>query len=187
MGTCSGYLHSIQVGEFIEARPVFSYWNVPTSAISSSSSSLSHPIIMIAGGTGLAPMMSLIKARANAGYFNNHLFFVTKNSNAFYFRNELEELVSTQKLNIYASFTRDSVTCPPLIKRVNTNITTLLLTQRKFIAFAIAKQSACVYVCGRVEFARKCDQTLVEMLAKHLLVIAGILQCHLNVYLATQA
>ena len=27
----------------------------------------------------------------------------------------------------------------------------------------------------------------VEMLAKHLLVIAGILQCHLNVYLATQA
>jgi sulfite reductase alpha subunit-like flavoprotein len=161
LGTCSSYLHSIQVGEFVEARPVFSYWNVPTSTISSS---LSHPIIMIAGGTGLAPMMSLIKARANAGYFNNHLFFVTKNSNAFYFRQELEELVSTQKLNIYGAFTRDSVTCPPLIKRVNTNITTLLLTQRKFIAFAIAKQSACVYICGRVEFARKCDQTLVEML-----------------------
>jgi sulfite reductase alpha subunit-like flavoprotein len=63
LGTCSGFLHSIQVGEFIEARPVFSYWNVPTTPISSSSSSLSHPIIMIAGGTGLAPMMSLIKAR----------------------------------------------------------------------------------------------------------------------------
>ena len=154
-GVCSSYLHSVKVGEHIEARPVYAYWNVPQNQ--------STPIIMIAGGTGIAPILSLIKTRAEAGCFDNHLIFVTKNLDSFYFQDELNELVNAKKLKLYGAFSRDSKPCP-LIKRVKTDIVTLLTSQRKLVGPAIAKQSACVYVCGRIEFASKCEQTIAKIL-----------------------
>ena len=154
-GVCSSYLHMVKLGEIVEARLVYAYWKVPEIHTT--------PIIIIAGGTGLAPMMSLIKARVDAGCIDNHLFFVTKNINAFYFRDELEELVNSNKLKLYGAFTRDSKSCS-LIKSSNTDIGTLLTSQRNMIALAIAKQNASVYVCGRLDFGLKCEQTIVKIL-----------------------
>ena len=68
----------------------------------------SRPMVMFAGGTGIAPMRGLIEARVRehaAG--ENWLFFGTRHRDEFYYASELEPLVAQGHLQVRAAFSRD--------------------------------------------------------------------------------
>jgi ferredoxin-NADP reductase len=155
IGKCSFYLHSLKEGDFVEMRPVYAYWNLPEKK--------ETPIICIAGGSGISPMLALLKHRFDMNNcFENNLFFVTKNLENFYFQNDLEKFVREKNLKFFGSFTRDSDECS-LIKKSNKNIVSLLNDQRDLINMLLRKDAS-IYVCGRVEFAKKVSKTLEKIL-----------------------
>ncbi len=68
------------------------------------------PIVMFAGGTGIAPFLSFIHDRAqqeNAG--ESWLFFATRTRSDFYFQEELEKIVGKGRLHVRPAFSRDDV------------------------------------------------------------------------------
>ena len=154
IGKCSGYLHSLKVDDQVDLRPVYSYWNIPDKK--------ETPIIMIAGGTGISPMLALLKHRSDIGCFDNNLFFVTKNLENFYFQHDLENFVKEKQLRFFGSFTRDSKTCES-IKKTRIDIVTLLKENRALLNKLVSK-NASIYVCGRIEFAQKVSDTLTSLL-----------------------
>lgn len=153
-GKCSSFLHGLKEGDCVEAMPVYAYWTIPINK--------KTPIIMIAGGTGLSPMMSILKYRIDIGCFENYLFFVTKNQENFYFQNDLVKFVNLRQLRLFGSFTRDSMLCD-LIKKSNMNIVELLNESRKLINELILRDAS-FFVCGRIDFAKKVNNTLETLL-----------------------
>jgi len=68
------------------------------------------PIVMFAGGTGIAPFLSFIRQRTqqdNAG--ENWLFFGTRTRADFYFQEQLEQIVSKGRLHVRPAFSQDDV------------------------------------------------------------------------------
>ncbi|MCH7610981.1 MAG: FHA domain-containing protein [Chloroflexi bacterium] len=68
------------------------------------------PIVMFAGGTGIAPFLSFIHARAqqeDAG--ESWLFYATRTRADFYFQEELEQIASKGRLHVRPAFSRDDV------------------------------------------------------------------------------
>ncbi len=68
------------------------------------------PIVMFAGGTGIAPFLSFIHERAqqdNAG--ESWLFYATRTRADFYFQEELEQIVGKGRLHVRPAFSRDDV------------------------------------------------------------------------------
>ncbi|HEX2622140.1 MAG TPA: cytochrome b5 domain-containing protein, partial [Phototrophicaceae bacterium] len=72
---------------------------------------VTRPVVLIAGGTGIAPMRSLIAERMrqpNAGA--TWLFFGTRRREDFYYQAELEPLIASGRLHVRVAFSQDDVT-----------------------------------------------------------------------------
>ena len=68
------------------------------------------PIVMFAGGTGIAPFLSFIRERAQReSPGESWLFFGTRTREDFYFQEELEQIVSKGRLHVRPAFSRDDV------------------------------------------------------------------------------
>ncbi len=69
------------------------------------------PIVMFAGGTGIAPFLSFVRERAqreNSG--ESWLFFGTRTKSDFYYQEELEQIVgSNRRLHVRPAFSRDAI------------------------------------------------------------------------------
>jgi sulfite reductase alpha subunit-like flavoprotein len=69
-----------------------------------------RPIVMFAGGTGIAPMLGLIEERVRTqATGENLLFFGTRRREDLYYQHELEPHVAAGDLDVHVAFSRDDV------------------------------------------------------------------------------
>jgi len=89
-GEVSSYMHGVLVpGDFIEVRgPIGGYfvWNA----------ALGGPLLLVAGGSGIAPLMAMLRHRAAAGTMvPTRLLFSSRSLEEVIYLKELEKLAST--------------------------------------------------------------------------------------------
>jgi sulfite reductase alpha subunit-like flavoprotein len=140
----------------------------------------SRPIVMIAGGTGLAPFRSFLQERARqngAGY--NWLFFGTRTCADVYYQDELRELVAQNKLHAHIAFSQEDlamyssggqlVAVPGQRQRIDAE---LLQDGNAHQLWRLLRSEdegglgAYVYVCGRTGFARSVMGAITAILAR---------------------
>jgi NAD(P)H-flavin reductase len=159
-GVCSSFLHSEELyfQNEVNVKIVYSYWSVPTK----------EPLLIIAGGTGISPMMSLLKHRIDLGYFNNFVFFATTDKNHFYFEKNFEEYVKHNYISFFGTFTRSS---DPNLKfensiiRTNISIKALLESQALLISNLLEK-NVYIYTCGRTGFCKIAYDTILQIMLR---------------------
>jgi len=101
-GEVSAYLHDVLVpGDRIEARgPIGGYfvWEA----------SMDEPLLLVAGGSGVVPLMSMIRHRAAAGAKNpTSLLYSSRNFGDVIYYDELEKLhSSSQGIQVFHALTR---------------------------------------------------------------------------------
>jgi sulfite reductase alpha subunit-like flavoprotein len=128
----------------------------------------SRPIVMFAGGTGLAPFRGLLQARARQpGAGESWLFFGTRSRADLYYQQELIELLAQGRLHIRVAFSRDDVRARSTDDRLVVEPDTRHYIGDEMLREENARQlwqllqrredgglGACFYVCGRTSFAR---------------------------------
>lgn len=119
----------------------------------------SPPVLMIAPGTGVAPMKSLIEHVA--GKQELHLFYGCRYSTKdFLYKDLWENLEQQGLLNLHACFSRDEGS---KVKYVQDN----LIVKASLIAELILDKHAIVFVCGSSgNMPRQVRITLLEILKK---------------------
>jgi sulfite reductase (NADPH) flavoprotein alpha-component len=142
---------------------------------------LERPIVMFAGGTGLAPMRGLIAERSRTvAPTENWLFFGTRTRADFYYQDEFEELVASGKLNLEIAFSREDIQAKfnpdratfefnaGLSQRIDMSI-----IQNEALIWEMLQSAknggkeAYFYICGRTEFANTILDTLKKVIAKY--------------------
>jgi len=151
-GEVSTYMHDVLVpGDHIEARgPIGGYfvWEA----------AMDEPLLLIAGGSGVVPLMSMIRHRAAAGAKNPaSLLYSSRGFEEIIYYQELEKLrAADQGLQVFHSLTRSQ---PPGWKGYARRIDPDML---KEVAEPLGR-SVQAYVCG--------PTLLVEAVANTLLTI----------------
>jgi len=143
------------------------------------------PIVMIAGGTGIAPFRSFILNRAqqsNPG--ETWLFFGTRTRTEVYYQQELERLVAQGRLNLRTAFSQDDVDYKQIhpedgerfvfepgerhyigdeiLKEANAQALWSLLQSQE-----TGGQGAYFYVCGRTGFAKAVMDAIKTVIYRH--------------------
>ncbi|NET55897.1 MAG: hypothetical protein F6K47_06925 [Symploca sp. SIO2E6] len=153
-GICSRYLFNLEEQETVNFYLIRSNWNIPLQDQSS--------LVMIAGGTGISPVMALLRNRPSLEKSNNILFFVTKDVNNFYYKDEIDKFVQLGNLSFYGAFTRDcQYEAKNLISSKN-DIHHLLIENRNLIIEQI-KNGAYFFVCGKMGFGQTVRSTIKEI------------------------
>lgn len=99
------------------------------------------PIIMVAPGTGIAPMKSLIEAKADEGFSQLYLFYGCRNHDKdFLFQNLWADLMDQGKLQLFPCFSRET----PKIKYVQHK----LYEKRELVGDLLLNHNATFFVCG---------------------------------------
>lgn len=140
-----------------------------------------RPVVMFAGGTGIAPFRSMIQARAaQSGGDENWLFFGARNRSELYYQAEWEQLTATGRLQFRAALSQedtviDTESAPwRLIPGQRARIDTVLLdpaTSEKL--WQLIQQGACFYICGRTGFAKTVLETVETIIQRQLGETAG--------------
>jgi ferredoxin-NADP reductase len=151
-GEVSTYMHEVLVpGDRIEARgPIGGYfvWEA----------SMTEPLLLIAGGSGIVPLMSMIRHRAAAGGKNpTALLYSSRMFEDIIYYNELEQLRNTNSgLQIFHTLTRSQ---PADWKGYARRIDQDML---KEVAGPLGK-SVQTYICGPTLLVEAAANTLVEI------------------------
>jgi len=153
-GICSRYLFNLEEQETVNFSLIPSNWHIPLQE--------QKPLVMIAGGTGISPMMALLRSRPSVKSNKNILFFVTKDSNHFYYQDEISKLVQVDNLSFYGSFTRDSQYEADNLLFSKNDIRHLLIENRQLMIDTL-KGGAYFFVCGRVGFGQTVRNTIKEI------------------------
>jgi ferredoxin-NADP reductase len=152
-GEVSAYMHDILVpGDQIEVRgPIGGYfvWEA----------TMEEPLLLIAGGSGVVPLMSMIRHRAAAGAKNpTSLLYSSRNFEDIIYYDELEKLrAASHGLQVFHTLTRSQ---PPAWKGYSRRIDAEML---KEVARPLGK-SVQVFICG--------PTLLVESVANELIKIS---------------
>lgn len=151
-GEVSTYLHDVLVaGDHIEARgPIGGYfvWE----AI------MTEPLLLIAGGSGVVPLMSMIRHRSAAGSKNPTVLLCSSRSfEDIIYYNELEELQSANNgLRVFHTLTRSQpVGWKGYARRIDQEML-------KEVAGPLGR-SAQVYICGPTLLVEAAANTLVKI------------------------
>jgi sulfite reductase alpha subunit-like flavoprotein len=173
LGTGSSFLARLASGETATAGRVSIKVIHPPRF--SSPSETKRPIVLFAGGTGLAPMRSLIDERVRAkAEGENWLFFGTRTRHDFYYQSEFEALIAEEKLKLRAAFSQDDVQAvfnsqrgqfdfvPAKRQRLDT-----VMLENADTLWNLLQNGAIFYICGRTEFAKTILKTLREIFGKH--------------------
>lgn len=108
----------------------------------------SRPIVMFAGGTGIAPFRSMLRARV-AESKENWLFFGTRTQAELYYQNEWMQMVSDGRLHLHTAFSQEDTSVPRgYIDAI------MLAPEVKEKLWELIEQGAYFYVCGRTGFAK---------------------------------
>jgi ferredoxin-NADP reductase len=151
-GEVSTYLHDVMIpGDRIEVRgPIGGYfvWEA----------AMEEPLLLIAGGSGVVPLMSMIRHRAAAGAKNpTSLLYSSRTFEDVIYYQELERLRATnQGLQVFHTLTRSQ---PPQWNGYSRRIDQDLL---KEVAEPLGR-SVQVYVCGPTVLVETVANTLVKI------------------------
>ncbi|HLA07592.1 MAG TPA: ferredoxin reductase [Anaerolineales bacterium] len=151
-GEVSTYLHDVLVpGDRIEARgPIGGYfvWEA----------TMTEPLLLIAGGSGVVPLMSMIRHRAAAGTKSpTSLLYSSRNFEDIIYYNELEKLRSADSgLQIFHTLTRSQ---PAGWKGYARRIDQDML---KEVAGPLGR-SVKVFICGPTLLVEAAANTLVKI------------------------
>ena len=151
-GEVSTYLHDVLIpGDRIEVRgPIGGYfvWE----------SILTEPLLLIAGGSGVVPLMSMIRHRSAARAKNpTSLLYSSRHFEDIIYYNELEKLRSANGgLQIFHTLTRAQ---PPAWKGYARRIDQEML---KAVAQPLGKNVK-VYICGPTLLVESAANTLVKI------------------------
>jgi ferredoxin-NADP reductase len=151
-GEVSTYLHDVLVdGDRIEARgPIGGYfvWEP----------AMSEPLLLIAGGSGVVPLMSMIRHRAAAGGKNpTALLYSSRSFEDIIYYNELEMLRSANHgLQVFHTLTRSQ---PPGWKGYARRIDQEILRE----VAGLLGRSTQVYICGPTLLVEAAANTLVKI------------------------
>jgi cytochrome b involved in lipid metabolism/ferredoxin-NADP reductase len=176
-GTASSYLVELAEGQ----RVVIKLVHPPRFCLPADPT---RPIVMIAGGTGLAPFRSFILARARHTQAGPAwLFFATRNRDELYYADELAQHVADRRLIMQVAFSREDsavrfahdddagarlVLEPGRRRRIDE-----LLLQPDNAALLCKLLSrdadgATFYVCGRADFAASVQRAIRALLAQQM-------------------
>ena len=142
---------------------------------------VSRPIVMFAGGTGLAPMRSLIAERVRADVTGeNWLFFGTRTRDDFYYQSEFEPLVANGKLDLRVAFSRDDVHVEfnpengmfDFVDHPRHRLDTELFDNEALLWEMLRSKKdggkgAYLYICGRTEFANTILDSLKQIISRY--------------------
>ena len=151
-GEVSTYLHDVLVpGDRIEARgPIGGYfvWEA----------TMDEPLLLIAGGSGVVPLMSMIRHRAAAGSQNpTSLLYSSRNFEDIIYFNELEKLrASNHGVQVLHTLTRSQ---PPGWKGYTRRIDQAML---KEITQPLGR-SVQVFICGPTLLVEAAANALVKL------------------------
>lgn len=140
-----------------------------------------RPVVMFAGGTGLAPMRGLIGERVRTDASGeNWIFFGTRTRDDFYYQSEFEKLVADGKLNLSVAFSREDVQA--VFDPYSGHYDFEPSPRHRLDAELWEHESALVemlqsekdggkggyfYICGRTEFANTILDTLKQIIGKY--------------------
>lgn len=143
----------------------------------------SRPIVMLAGGTGIAPFIGFLEDRKQAqACGRNVLFFGTPTLSRLYYRQHLETLCRDSSLDLRVAFSREPITiafsrdanrfvtqkAPKrrigalLIDRANSELLWSLIRSREE-----GGEGAYFYICGQVGFASSVMDALKVLIGRH--------------------
>ena len=151
-GEVSTYLHDVVVkGDRIEVRgPIGGYfvWDA----------GMADPLLLIAGGSGVVPLMSMIRHRAAAGARNpTTLLYSSRNFEDVIYYNELQKLISANGgLQIFQTLTRSQ---PVGWKGFSRRIDATMLQE---IAGPLGR-SVQVFICGPTLMVESAANALVKI------------------------
>ncbi|HLO15810.1 MAG TPA: ferredoxin reductase [Anaerolineales bacterium] len=151
-GEVSTYLHDVAVpGDRIEVRgPIGGYfvWEA----------TMNEPLLLIAGGSGVVPLMSMIRHRAAAGAKNpTSLLFSSRNFEDIIYYNELEKLrAASNGLQVFHTLTRSQ---PPGWKGYARRVDPQML---KEVAQPLGR-SVQVFICGPTLLVESVANELVKI------------------------
>jgi ferredoxin-NADP reductase len=153
-GEVSAYLHEgVAVGDPLEVRgPIGGYfvWGQELVTL---------PLLLVAGGSGIVPLMSMLRHRAAIGATNpTALLFSVRTAAEVIYHQELEQLAQQQanSIDLYLTFTRQ----PPsdwtgYQRRIDRAMLMEILSR-----FAIQPQC---FVCGSTQLVEQVANTLVDL------------------------
>ena len=151
-GEVSTYLHDVLViGDSMEVRgPIGGYfvWEA----------TMAEPLLLIAGGSGIVPLMSMLRHRAMAGGMNpTALLYSSRNFADIIYFNELEKLrAANSGLQILHTLTRSQpVDWKGFARRIDADML-------KEVAQPLGR-SVQVYVCGPTLLVENVANTLVKL------------------------
>ena len=151
-GEVSTYLHDVLViGDRIEVRgPIGGYfvWEA----------SMTRPLLLIGGGSGVVPLMSMLRHRAAAGAQNpTALLYSSRNFEDVIYHNDLEKLRSANHgLHIFHTLTRSQ---PPGWKGYSRRIDEKMLRE---VAAPLGR-SVQVFICGPTLMVESAANILVKI------------------------
>ncbi len=136
-----------------------------------------RPLVMFAGGTGIAPMRGLIAERVRAGGTGAMwLLFGTRQPADFYYQAELEPLVAGGQLRVSVAFSRADAAVQ---FDHHTQQFAVVAGQRGYVDGAmreegnaqrlweLLQQGASFYICGRTAFANTILAGLREIIGRY--------------------
>jgi ferredoxin-NADP reductase len=151
-GEVSTYMHDVLVpGDRLEVRgPIGGYfvWEA----------TMDEPLLLIAGGSGVVPLMSMIRHRAAAGARNpTSLLYSSRNFEDIIYSNELDKLRSTNSgLQVFHTLTRSQ---PPAWNGYARRIDQDML---KEVAQPLGR-SVQVFICGPTLLVESAANSLVKI------------------------
>jgi ferredoxin-NADP reductase len=153
-GEVSAYLHEgVAVGDPLEVRgPIGGYfvWG----------QELVHlPLLLVAGGSGIVPLMSMLRHRAAIGATNpTALLFSVRTAAEVIYHQELEQLTQQQvnPLDLHLTFTRQP---PPDWMGYRRRIDKAMLTE---VLSRLAMHPQC-FVCGPNQLVEQVANSLVDL------------------------
>jgi ferredoxin-NADP reductase len=151
-GEVSTYLHDVLVpGDSLEVRgPVGGYFVWEASQAS--------PLLLVAGGSGIVPLMAMIRHRCAAGSTNpTHLLYSSRTAEDIIYAQELDQLQRNQPgLEVFHTLTR---TQPPGWKGYARRIDPEMLRE----VAAPLGGSLLTYICGPTLLVESVANQLVDM------------------------
>jgi len=112
-----------------------------------------HPVILIAGGLGMAPLRSILQYHVDTWDFEElYLFYGVKNYDFMLFKDEIQWLLERGKeidVNVFLSFERVNVQARDIMKKYSQNttigvVTDILEKTRDIVPF----EKSYVMICG---------------------------------------
>ncbi|RUO97648.1 ferredoxin reductase [Hyphomicrobium sp.] len=151
-GEVSGFLHDeLRVGDQIEIRgPIGGYF--------AWSAAHDYGLLLIAGGSGIVPLMSMLRSRTSAGATKPaRLLYSSRGVEQIIYRSELDRLASqSNNFTLTHTLTR---TVPPAWDSERGRIDREMLTRRQFFPAG----NPDVYVCGPTTFVEEIAEQLVGL------------------------